>query len=93
MNIQTYIYCMLHEDSNTHHEGVRLRGQGSILGAADADAELDRTARRVREESLGHVAHDPADRRRVSHMISHMICHMICHMFTPTYEHTLTSQR
>lgn len=45
----------------THHEGVRLCGEGSILCAADADAELHGTAWRVREESLGHVAHDPAD--------------------------------
>lgn len=64
----------------THHEGVRLCGEGSILCAADADAELHGTAWRVREESLGHVAHDPAD----THTESVHGSDTLRHVFKPT---------
>lgn len=61
---------------HTHHEGVRLCGEGPILGAADADAELHGTAWRVREESLGHVAHDPAHTHTQSAHTTDMLGHM-----------------
>jgi len=51
--------------ADTHHEGVGLGGEGPVLGAADANAELHRTAWRVREQSLGHVAHNPTHTQEV----------------------------
>lgn len=70
---------------NTHYEGVRLGGQSPILGAADANAELHGTAWGVREESFGHVAHDPADRHTHEETKSEHGSDMFPHMLT--YEH------
>lgn len=46
------------QSGGPHHEGVGLRGEGAEVCAADADAELDGAAGRVRQQRLGHVAHD-----------------------------------
>lgn len=46
------------EKDGTHHEGVGLCGQGAEVGAADTDAELDGATGGMRQQRLGHVAHD-----------------------------------
>lgn len=60
-----YFRCLIDEDetSHTHHERVRLGGERPVLSAADADAELNGPTGGVREERLGHVAHDPGDKK------------------------------
>lgn len=42
----------------SHHEGVGLCGEGAEVGAADANAELDGAAGGMRQQRLGHVAHN-----------------------------------
>lgn len=51
-------FLWLKKTNAAHHEGVGLRGEGAEVGAADADAELDGAAGRMRQQRLGHVAHD-----------------------------------
>lgn len=45
----------------THHKGICLSGECTILSTAYTDAELNRTTWRLRKESLCHVTHDPAN--------------------------------
>lgn len=64
---------------HTHHKQICLGGQCPVLGAAHANAELDRSPRGMREKCLGHVAHDPKDKSgqmtpRTSTWTEYFIC-------------------
>lgn len=71
-----------------HHKGVGLRGEGPELSAADADAQLHRSAWGMREEGLRHVAHDPTGTQSVSthtHSRTHTRAHTHTDLSALTY--------